>query len=190
MDFDLRRPSVHKAFQLQSPRGLSSYLLGKVDSIDEIVHHTEVPNLDVICCGAVPNNPSELAGSQRMKDFIQEVRSKYDKVMFDCPPVSAVSDPLMIAAATDGIIFVSKFNKIRREHARKTVQRIQDAGINIVGACINDLDFEGKDSYYYSYYYYQNRYYASHYKSDKPGGEDGKDGEPASKTPKKESSAA
>ncbi len=190
VDFDLRRPSVHKAFQLQSPRGLSSYLLGKVDSIDEIVHHTEVPNLDVICCGAVPNNPSELAGSQRMKDFIQEVRSKYDKVMFDCPPVSAVSDPLMIAAATDGIIFVSKFNKVRREHARKTVQRIQDAGINIVGACINDLDFEGKDSYYYSYYYYQNRYYASHYKSDKPGGEDGKDGEPDSKKRKKESSAA
>ena len=190
VDFDLRRPSVHKAFQLQSPRGLSSYLLGKVDSIDDIVHHTEVPNLDVICCGAVPNNPSELAGSQRMKDFIQEVRSKYDKAMFDCPPVSAVSDPLMIAAATDGLIFVSKFNKIRREHARKTVQRIQDAGINIVGACINDLDFEGKDSYYYSYYYYQNRYYASHYKSDNSGGEDGKDGEPDSKKRKKESSKA
>ena len=190
VDFDLRRPSVHKAFQLQSPRGLSSYLLGKVDSIDEIVHHAEVPNLDVICCGAVPNNPSELAGSQRMKDFIEEVRSKYDKVMFDCPPVSAVSDPLMIAAATDGIIFVSKFNKVRREHARKTVQRIQDAGIYIAGVCINDLDFEGKDSYYYSYYYYQNRYYASHYKSDKPGGEDGKGGEPDSKKPEKESSAA
>ena len=190
VDFDLRRPSVHKAFQLQSPRGLSSYLLGKVDSIDDIVHHTEVPNLDVICCGAVPNNPSELAGSQRMKDFIQEVKSKYDMIMIDCPPVSAVSDPLMIAAATDGIIFVSKFNKIRREHARKTVQRVQDAGINIVGSCINDLDFEGKDSYYYSYYYYQNRYYASHYKSDKPGGEVGKDGEPDSKKPKKESSAA
>ena len=190
VDFDLRRPSVHKAFQLQSPRGLSSYLLGKVDSIEEIVHHAEVPNLDVICCGAVPNNPSELAGSQKMKDFIEEVRSKYDKIMFDCPPVSAVSDPLMIAAATDGIIFVSKFNKVRREHARKTVQRIQDAGINIVGVCINDLDFEGKDSYYYSYYYYQNRYYASHYKSDKSGGDDGKDGEPDSKKPATKESAA
>jgi succinoglycan biosynthesis transport protein ExoP len=189
VDFDLRRPSVHKAFQLQSPRGLSSYLLGKVDTIDEIVHHADVPNLDVICCGAVPNNPSELSGSQRMKDFIEEVRGKYDKIVFDCPPVSAVSDPLMIAAATDGIIFVNKFNKIRREHARKTVQRIQDAGINIVGVCINDLDFEGKNSYYYSSYYYQNRYYASHYKSDKPGGEDGKDGEPDSKKLEKESSA-
>ena len=190
VDFDLRRPSVHKAFQLQSPRGLSSYLLGKIDSIDEIVHHTEVPNLDVICCGAVPNNPSELAGSQRMRDFIEEIKNKYDKIMFDCPPVSAVSDPLMIAAATDGIIFVNKFNKIRREHARKTVQRIQDAGINIVGVCINDLDFEGKDSYYYSYYYYQNRYYASHYKSDKPGGEEGKEGKSETKKPAETGSVA
>ena len=101
-----------------------------------------------------------------MLDFIAEVRDKYEKVVFDCPPVSAVSDPLIIASSADGTIFVNKFNKIRREHARKTVQRVQDAGINIIGVCINDLDFEGKDSYYYSYYYYQNRYYASHYKSD------------------------
>ena len=166
VDCDLRRPSVHKAFQIQSPRGLTSYLLGREDSIDSIAHSTEVPNLDIICCGAVPNNPSELAGSQRMLDFIAEVRDKYEKVVFDCPPVSAVSDPLIIASSADGTIFVNKFNKIRREHASKTVQRVQDAGINIIGVCINDLDFEGKDSYYYSYYNYQNRYYASHYKSD------------------------
>ena len=53
--------------------------------------------------------------------------------------------------------------KIRRDHARKTVRRIQDAGINILGVVLNDIDFDGKDSYYYSYYYYQNRYYLSHY---------------------------
>jgi succinoglycan biosynthesis transport protein ExoP len=175
VDCDLRRPSVHKAFQIQSPRGLTSFLLGREDSIDLISHQTEVPNLDIICCGAVPNNPSELAGSQRMLDFVAEVRTKYEKVVFDCPPVSAVSDPLIIASCADGTVFVNKFNKIRREHARKTVQRVQDAGINIIGVCINDLDFEGKDSYYYSYYYYQNRYYASHYKSDRSEKSDEKD---------------
>ena len=167
VDCDLRRPSVHKAFQVQSPRGLTSYLLGKEKSIDSIAHRTQVPNLDIICCGAVPDNPSELAGSQRMLDFVAEVRGKYEKIVFDCPPVSAVSDPLIIASSADGTIFVNKFNKIRREHASKTVQRVQDAGINIIGVCINDLDFEGKDSYYHSYYSYQNRYYASHYKSEK-----------------------
>ena len=192
VDCDLRRPSVHKAFQIQSPKGLSSYLLGKIDSIDSIVHDTEVPNLDIICCGAVPSNPSELAGSQRMLDFVEEVRSKYERVVFDCPPVSAVSDPLIIAANADGTVFVNKFNKIRREHARKTVSRVQDAGINIVGVCINDLDFEGKDSYYYSYYYYQNRYYASHYKSDKPGEEEAEAAQlqPGMKKPAKEKQSA
>ena len=66
---------------------------------------------------------------------------------------------------SDGVVFVTKFNKIRREHARKSIQRLQDAGIHIVGIVLNDIDFEGKDSYYYSYYYYQNRYYASHYRT-------------------------
>lgn len=167
VDADLRRPSVHKAFQLQSPIGLSSYLNEKVNSVDEFIHTTEVPNLDVVCCGAVPNSPSELVGSKRMQQFLQEVRGRYDRVVLDCPPISAVSDPLVIASMSDGIIFVTKFNKIRREHARKSVQRIQDAGIHILGCVLNDIDFEGKDSYYYSYYYYQNRYYSSHYKSDK-----------------------
>jgi len=59
---------------------------------------------------------------------------------------------------------VTKFNKIRRDHARKTIQRIHDAGIYVLGVVLNDIDFEGKDSYYYNYYYYSNRYYQSHYR--------------------------
>ncbi|MDX1951270.1 MAG: polysaccharide biosynthesis tyrosine autokinase [Verrucomicrobiota bacterium] len=169
VDADLRRPSVHKAFQLHSPIGLSSFLTKEVESLDELIHTTEVPNLDVVCCGAVPGTPSELVGSPRMQQFLQTVRGRYDRVVLDCPPISAVSDPLVIASMSDGIVFVTKFNKIRREHARKSVQRLQNAGIHIMGVVINDIDFEGKDSYYYSYYYYQNRYYSSHYKTKKDG---------------------
>jgi succinoglycan biosynthesis transport protein ExoP len=167
IDADLRRPSIHKAFQMQSPVGISAYLTGQVTDVDEIIHKTEVPNLDILCCGAVPDNPSELVGSKKMGELLNAVRDKYDRVFVDCPPVSAVSDPLMVAARTDGIVFVTKFNKIRRDHARRTVQRIQDAGVFILGNVINDIDFEGKDSYYYSYYYYQNRYYASYYSNEK-----------------------
>ncbi|HEY6229539.1 MAG TPA: polysaccharide biosynthesis tyrosine autokinase [Verrucomicrobiae bacterium] len=165
VDADLRRPSVHKAFQLHSPIGLSAFLTGDTADLEDITHKTEVPNLDVICCGSVPTNPSELIGSARMKAFLDLVSDKYDRIVLDCPPISAVSDPLVIAAKTDGVVFVCKFNKIRREHARRSVQRIQAAGIHIMGVVINDIDFEGKDSYYYSYYYYQNRYYSSHYKT-------------------------
>ena len=164
VDADLRRPSVHKVFRLQSPVGLSSYLMEKVSRVDEFIHTTEVPHLDVVCCGAVPSSPSELAGSKRMRQFLEEVRARYDRVILDCPPVSAVSDPLIIASLSDGVTFVTKFNKIRRDHARKTIQRIHDAGIYVLGVVLNDIDFEGKDSYYYSYYYYSNRYYQSHYR--------------------------
>jgi capsular exopolysaccharide synthesis family protein len=174
VDADLRRPSVHKAYELQSPAGLTSYLQEKTTSLDEITHTTEIPNLDVICCGAVPTNPSELVGSRRMGQFLDEVRKRYDRVVLDCPPVSAVSDPLVIASMSDGVVFVTKFNRIRREHARKSVQRIQDAGVRITGVVLNDIDFEGKDSYYYSYYYYQNRYYASYRSESKDAGAPGK----------------
>src|ERR1051325_6747631 len=165
VDADLRRPSVHKAFQLHSPIGLSAFLTGDTADLEDITHKTEVPNLDVICCGSVPTNPSELIGSARMKAFLDLLSDKYDRIVLDCPPISAVSDPLVIAAKTDGVVFVCKFNKIRREHARRSVQRIQAAGIHIMGVVINDIDFEGKDSYYYSYYYYKTRSSGSHYKT-------------------------
>lgn len=164
VDADLRRPSIHKAFQLKSQVGLSAYLSSRDRTIEEIVIPTEVPNLDVVCCGTMPTNPSELVSSKRMLDFLEEAAARYDRVILDCPPVSAVADPLVVGAMCDGIMFVTKFNKIRREHARRSVQRVQDAGINLIGVVLNDIDFEGKDSYYYSYHYYQNRYYASHYK--------------------------
>ncbi len=113
-----------------------------------------------------------------MREFIEEAKSKYDRVILDCPPVSAVSDPLVVASLCDGTVFVTKFNKIRRDHARRSVQRIQDAGVKIIGCVINDIDFEGKDSYYYSYYYYQNRYYASYYHNERKKGEKEKRPEP------------
>jgi capsular exopolysaccharide synthesis family protein len=165
VDADLRRPSVHKAYQLHSPTGLSAYLTKESNDLEGLIHTTEVPNLDVVCCGSVPTNPSELIGSPRMLDFLEKAKDRYDRILLDCPPVSAVSDPLIIAAMSDGVVYVTKFNKIRREHGIKSVQRIQNSGIHILGVVINDIDFEGKDSYYYSYYYYQNRYYSSHYKS-------------------------
>jgi Mrp family chromosome partitioning ATPase len=127
-----------------------------------------------------------------MLQFLEEVAGRYDRVILDCPPVSAVADPLVVGAMCDGLIFVTKFNKIRREHALRSVQRIQDSGIFVIGSVLNDIDFEGKDSYYYSYHYYQNRYYSSHYKSRSAGAADeanAKGGKRTDDTPKEKSKA-
>ena len=142
---------------------MTSYLTERVSSIGDITHSSVVANLDIICCGSTPSNPSELISSRRMVQFLEELSKRYDRIILDCPPVSAVADPLVVGAMADGIVFVTKFNKIRKGHAVRSIQRIQDSGINIIGLVLNDIDFEGKDSYYYSYHYYQNRYYASHY---------------------------
>jgi capsular exopolysaccharide synthesis family protein len=165
VDADLRRPSVHHGFEVEGAAGLVAYLTGKAATLEEVAQRTEVPHLDVVCCGSTPSQPSELLSSRRMTEFIQEAGRQYDRVVIDCPPVSAVSDPLIVASQVDGVLLVAKFNKVRREMARKSVQRLLDAGVQPCGMVINDIDFEGRDAYYYSYYYYQNRYYKGYYQS-------------------------
>ena len=78
----------------QPYRSCPRILTNEIDQLEPIVHKTEVPNLDVICCGAVPATPSELIGSKRMMDFLQAARGRYDRIVLDSPPISAVSDPL------------------------------------------------------------------------------------------------
>ena len=165
VDADFRRPSLHQGFGMRGVTGLVAYLAGKVATVDETVQTTEVPNLDLVCCGSTPSQPSELLSSKRMAEFVQEAGRRYDRVIIDCPPVSAVSDPLIVSSLADGVVLVTKFNKVRRDVARKSIQRILDAGLQICGVVINDIDFEGRDAYYYSYYYYQNRYYKGYYHS-------------------------
>jgi len=163
VDADLRRPSIQKAFKLPSTAGLSAYLSENVRNLEEIVNVTEVPNLSVVCCGKLPANPSELLASARMRQFFREAAQTYDRIIVDCPPVSAVADPLIVGALTDGMVFVTKFNKVRRDAALRSVQRVQDAGIQMVGVVVNDIDFEGRHAYYGDFHYHQNKYYGSHY---------------------------
>ena len=85
----------------------------------------------------------------------------------DCPPVSAVSDPLIVGSRCDGVLIVTRFNKIRREHVRRVVQKLTNAGIRLLGVCINDLSFETSDAYYYAYERYG--YYSTYHKTGKAG---------------------
>jgi len=71
----------------------------------------------------------------------------------------------VLATMADGVIYVVKFNKVRRDHARKSIQRLHEVGANVCGVLLNDIDFEGRDSYYYSYYYLPNRHYSTYYRS-------------------------
>ena len=155
IDADLRRPTMHELYKLPNSRGLSDYL-SKSKGLDEIIQHGEIENLDHITSGPIPGNPSELLSGVRFAELIETLRTRYDKIIVDCPPVSAVSDPLSVASRCDGIVFISRFNKIRREHARRIVQRLKEAGVQTIGGLINDIRPENSHSYYYySDYYYK-----------------------------------
>lgn len=167
VDADLRRPSVHQAFEKPNKVGLSSWLLGQVDSAEAIVQKTAITSLDLVCSGPIPKNPSELLASARLSRMLEWGVQKYDRVIMDCPPVSAVSDPLIVGSRCDGVLIVTRFNKIRREHVRRVVQKLTNAGIRLIGVCINDLSFETSDAYYYAYERYG--YYSTYHKTGKAG---------------------
>lgn len=161
VDADLRRPTLHEIYQLPNTRGLSDCLVGS-KSLDEIVQREgDIENLHYVTSGAIPNNPSELLSSDRFSKLIEDARQRYDRIVIDCPPISAVSDPLSIASRCDGLVFISRFNKVRREHARRTIQRLKEAGVQTIGGLINNISAENV----HSYYYYYSDYYYKPYKS-------------------------
>ena len=162
IDADLRRPTLHELYKLPNGRGLADYL-SNTKEFEEIVQTGAIPNLDYVTSGPIPGNPSELLSGQRFAEFLEIARQRYDRVIVDCPPVSAVSDPLSVASRCDGIVFISRFNKIRREHARRIVQRLKEAGVQTIGGLINDISAENS----HSYYYYSDYYYKPYQKDQK-----------------------
>ena len=163
IDADLRRPSMHHAFQASNDVGLTTWLSGKADKPDSVVIASPVANLDLVVSGPVPKTPAELLVSARLKQLLDWAAHKYDRVIVDCPPVSAVSDPLVIGARCDAAMFVTRFNRIRKDHARRAVLKLRNAGVEVIGLCINDLSFETSEAYYYAYERYG--YYSGYHKA-------------------------
>jgi polysaccharide biosynthesis transport protein len=155
VDADLRRPTVHRLYGMANTRGLTQYLKGEA-GIREIRRNSEVPNLDIVTSGKVPSNPAELIISDAFADFIKEARRYYDRIIIDCPPAAAVSDPFTIGNLSDGVLFVTRFRYIKRHHARRVVRRLRESGVPIIGALINDINSERSYRYYYeNQHYYQ-----------------------------------
>lgn len=169
IDCDLRRPSLRSTFQFEKgQKGLTQYIQSGGGSPEDIIHCTEIPDLDLIHSGNVSKNPFELVTSDILKRLIAEVGKKYDRVVLDSPPILAVSDPLVVASLADGSLYVTKFDRSKRHLSIKCIEQLQNGGVNIIGAIINEVDLrKARYSYYYNNYYYQNRYYTDYYRKHK-----------------------
>jgi capsular exopolysaccharide synthesis family protein len=152
LDCDMRRPQIHKAFGLAKDRGISNLLVGSED-VDGALVHTPIPNLDVIPCGPIPPNPSEMLGSKRMAALLDRLRKGYTHILIDSPPVTAVTDPVVLSKSVDGVLLVIRAGDTAREIVRNGVAQFQRVGANILGAILNGIDV-GRDKYYYQYYHY------------------------------------
>ena len=157
IDADLRRPNLHKLFELENEHGLSTILAG-IDTLEECVIHTHVPNLDVLLAGPMPPNPAELIGSERMTALLDSITG-YDMVIIDSPPVNVVADPLMLSSLVDGVIVIIEANATSRSLVARTRDLLMEVNANVLGAVVNKLNPRraGYGYYYYDYGYYGDR---------------------------------
>ena len=154
IDSDLRRPRVHRAFQLTNQSGLSSYLAGAA-GLDQIVKPVaRVPNLFVITAGPTPPNPAELLSSEPVTTLFDELRRQFDFVVLDSPPAITVADAMILAAHADGVILVAHGGVTTRDSLRHARKLLAAANARMLGVVLNNVDMRSADyKYYYSYYY-------------------------------------
>jgi len=152
IDGDLRRPKIHKVFGIRNHRGLTNLLVSK-DDYRNYVNKSEIENLDIITCGALPPNPSELLTSNVMRQFIETVRKDYDMVIIDSPPVGTVTDAAILSTIVDGTILVAASGTVQIDALVRSKELLDKVNANIIGVVLNKLGKNSHESYYYYYYY-------------------------------------
>lgn len=148
IDADMRKPTLHYTFRLDNRKGLSSVLVGEA-TLEEAVTPSEVPGLELLSCGPLPPNPSELLGSKSMEALHAEATSQYDLVIFDTPPVLAVTDAQILANMCDGAIMVVRSNQTEYEEAIKAKELLTVGKAKLLGAVLNDRVMKKGQYYYY-----------------------------------------
>jgi capsular exopolysaccharide synthesis family protein len=159
IDADLRKPQLHKIFNLEKHDGLGDYLTGNTDSgsvlMSQIIHDSGIENLKVITSGKKVNNPAELIGSRKMADFIAQAKQMFDFVIFDSPPIISVTDAVILSDMSDAAILVVRSGRILAPAAIKVKEKLENTKAKFLGVVLNDLKAEHSD---YGYYHY-NKYY-------------------------------
>ncbi|MBD3414369.1 MAG: polysaccharide biosynthesis tyrosine autokinase [Candidatus Aminicenantes bacterium] len=158
VDADMRKPQQHRIFKLRAPTGLSSYLTGKT-TLEDSIHATKIEGISLLPCGPVPPNPTELLNSKPMKQMISELKDKYDKVIYDLPPVLAVVDPVVLANLVEATVVVVYPRQTTEKAFVSAVEELRRGRTKIIGTVFNGMRLDKDDYYYKSFYksYYRSR---------------------------------
>ena len=162
IDADLRRPAVHlrvKGEYIDSHSshnvGLSSVLSGKATLKEAVQEWPDLPNLHLLLAGPLPPLPSELLGSKQMEDLLAELRTQYDFIIIDTPPVLTVTDASVLCRLADATVLVVRYGEARRQVIARSIELLQRSGANLLGVALNMVDFGAPEySEYYGRQYY------------------------------------
>ena len=161
MEGDLRLPSIPKKLGLQQEPGLSELLVMNVRMGDVIQHCELAPKMDVITAGSPTPNPSELLGSNVFKEVMKELISHYEYIVIDLPPVTAVSDALVVSELLDGVVMVVRNNYVTRKDLAEAMRQLKLVDVRILGFAYRGTN---QSSYAKKYKAYQKSADASAYK--------------------------
>jgi capsular exopolysaccharide synthesis family protein len=148
---DLRKPKLFQEFNLRNDIGISNYLAGDV-SLDDVIRSTNIPGLDLISSGPIPPNPAELLSRKKNADFIAELRSRYDYIVIDTPPLGLVSDALILLPHVDIILYIVRQGYSRLEYIRSLNELFKERTLKNLSIVLNDSDFRN-GGYGYGHHY-------------------------------------
>lgn len=151
IDSDLRKPTLHHFFMKSNRIGLSNLLAGQF-ALQQAITDTHIENLSLICSGPVPPNPAEMLNSKRLEQQLAELKEMFDIILFDTPPALAVTDAQVLSAKCDGVVLVLNSGKVKRDTARKALERLNQVNAKILGVVLNNKERNKSESPYYYYY--------------------------------------
>lgn len=152
IDCDLRKPSLHKKFNISNSKGLSNLLIGQHKFSDAARRYNE--NLYILTSGTIPPNPSEMLSSKKMINFLEEAKSNFDFVILDTPPVIAVTDAQILSTMVGGVLLVIASGQAEIAAAQKAKELLEHVKANIIGVVLNKAEVSSGKNYGYYHYYY------------------------------------
>ncbi|MFQ5962694.1 MAG: GumC family protein [Candidatus Scalinduaceae bacterium] len=162
IDGDLRNPMIHSIFGKQKEPGLTN-LIGGFTNLDKIITASGIENLDIIPSGPIPPNPSELLSSKGLSELIDNIKANYDFILFDSPPIIAVTDAVILSSKVHGVFLVVKQGKTSKHICLRAKILLEKANANLLGSVLNNVKVESR----YGYEYYYQYYYGEKKKSQK-----------------------
>lgn len=151
IDADMRKPKIHKVFNLEREPGLSNLMVGTAKA-SQCVRKTDIQNVWVLPAGRTPPNAAELLGSARFREFIGSLSAHFDWIIVDTPPVLAVADASVVGHVVKDMMFVVAAEMASRHAAQSAMEQLGNARIRVIGGVLNRVDLD-RNEYYYSQYY-------------------------------------